>query len=71
MTFDVLNSAVQLGFFQVVNLPIASMGLVPLPTFTIKESTIHVGKYTNPKDPMGVIHHRLEKGLFPTHFAQV
>ena len=29
------------------------MGLVYLPTFTIKKSTIHVGKYTSPMDGMG------------------
>ena len=33
--------------------PIESMGLVYLPTFTIKKSTIHVGKYTSPMDGMG------------------
>ena len=32
--------------------PIGSMGLLYLPTFTIKKSPIHVGKYTSPMDPM-------------------
>ena len=35
------------GSFEVVSLyPIGSMGLVYLPTFTIKKTTIHVAKYT-------------------------
>ena len=28
--------------------------MVYLPTFSIKETTIHVGKYTNPMDGMGL-----------------
>ena len=30
------------------------MGLVYVPTFIIQTSTIHVGEYTNPMDPMGI-----------------
>ena len=30
------------------------MGLVYLPTFSIKNPTIHVGIYTSPMDPMGL-----------------
>ena len=37
-------------------IPIGSMGLVYLPTFTIQKTKVNVGKYTSPMDPMGMIH---------------
>ena len=37
----------------IISIPIGSMGLVYLPAWKPQKSSIHVGKYTSPMDPMG------------------
>ena len=47
------------------NMPMRSMGLVYLPTFTIRKgkTTVHVGKYTNPMDLSGLYDENMKCNL--------
>ena len=43
------------GKFIVLNYPIASMGMVYLPTWMVDFYGFHVGKYTIPMNPVGTL----------------